>query len=76
MKGILEFNLPEEEEEFRVAQDGGAWKSLVWDLNEELRKWQKYGKDNKQLKALEDMIVSNIRDLILTMLDETELNLG
>ena len=76
MKGTLEFTLPEEEEEFRAAQDGGAWKSLVWDLNEELRKWQKYGKDNKQLKALEDMIVSNIRDLILTMLDETELNLG
>ena len=76
MKGILEFNLPEEEEEFRVAQDGGAWKSLVWDLNEELRKWQKYGKDNRDLTALEDMIVSNIRDLILTMLDETELNLG
>ena len=76
MKGILEFNLPEEEEEFRAAQDGGAWKSLVWDLNEELRKWQKYGKDNRDLTALEDMIVSNIRDLILTMLDEKELNLG
>ena len=76
MKGILEFNLPEEEEEFRVAQDGGAWKSLVWDLNEELRKWQKYGRNNRELTALEDMIVSNIRDLILTMLDETELNLG
>jgi hypothetical protein len=36
-KGSLEFTLPEEEEEFRLAQQGGAWRDVAWELDQWLR---------------------------------------
>ncbi len=41
-KAILEFNLPEEQDEFRMAIDGIKWHLAVWDLNEIIRKKLKY----------------------------------
>ncbi len=75
MKGILEFNLPGEEEEFRVAQDGGAWKSVVQDLSEKLRGWLKYGLDNRELTEQEFEIVERTRSLIYDMVNEKELSI-
>lgn len=52
MKAILEFNLPEEEAEHRLALDGGKWMSVCHDLDQWLRSIQKYG-DNKTLTVEE-----------------------
>ena len=42
-KGILEFNLPEEESEFKDAVDVGRIKSALWDFTQDLRTWLKHG---------------------------------
>ena len=42
MKAILEFNLPEDEEQFDVASRGMDWALIVWDIDQLLRKKLKY----------------------------------
>jgi hypothetical protein len=51
-KAILEFNLPEEQHEHNDAVHGTDWKLVVWDLDQTLRNYLKYGgvdqcEDNK-----------------------------
>ena len=43
MKAILEFNLPEDEEQFNAANKGMDWAILAWDIDQLLRKKLKYG---------------------------------
>jgi len=45
MKAKLEFNLPEEEPEFRNAVNGIKWKVAMWDLDQWLRSQTKYAPD-------------------------------
>ena len=47
MKAILEFNLPEEEQEHKDALDGTAWKLAMWDLDQILRNALKYGSEDR-----------------------------
>ena len=42
MKAVLEFNLPEEEPEFRTAINGARFMSVLWDLDQEMRSCLKY----------------------------------
>jgi hypothetical protein len=42
MKATLEFNLPEEEEEFNVANKGMNWALLANDLDQSIRSMLKY----------------------------------
>ena len=42
MKAILEFNLPEDEEQFNAANKGMDWALLTWDIDQLLRKKLKY----------------------------------
>jgi hypothetical protein len=42
LKGTLQFNLPEEWEEFVVAQNGAKWKAVVTGLTQFLRSQTKY----------------------------------
>jgi hypothetical protein len=42
MKAVLEFNLPEEEHEFRTAVDGHKWQLVVTELDSRLRGRLKY----------------------------------
>ena len=43
MKALLEFNLPDEEEEHKNAVNGTAWRGVVQDLDGWLRGKLKYG---------------------------------
>jgi hypothetical protein len=42
MKVTIEFDGNEEQEEMQSAINGGKWKALVWDIDQELRKVVKY----------------------------------
>jgi hypothetical protein len=42
MKVTIEFDGLEEQEELQSAIDGGKWKALVWETDQELRKVVKY----------------------------------
>jgi hypothetical protein len=42
MKVTIEFDGIEEQEELQSAIDGGKWKALAWEIDQELRKVVKY----------------------------------
>lgn len=52
MKIIMEFNLPEEESNYRWARDGFAYLNIIKDFNEYLRRVVKY-EENKIFHAQE-----------------------
>lgn len=58
MKAKLIFNLPEEQDEFKLSIDGNKWFSVCFELNNKLRDALKYGhsyKDaNEALEAIQD----------------------
>jgi hypothetical protein len=45
MKAILEFNLPEDKEEFEVTSRGMDWALLAWDIDQFIRNKIKYEQD-------------------------------
>ena len=45
MKAILEFNLPEEEEQFNAANKGMDWALLVWHIDQFIQNKIKYEQD-------------------------------
>ena len=47
MKAILEFNLPEDDHEFRMATTGASMHSVLWDMDQWLRAQYKYMPDNE-----------------------------
>jgi hypothetical protein len=46
MKAILEFNLPEDQTEYQMVNDASKIFSVIWDMNQWLRKKTKYCADN------------------------------
>ena len=42
MKAILEFNLPEDKEYFRMAAKGADLSYIIWELDQKLRALEKY----------------------------------
>ena len=42
MKAILEFNLPDDQEDFKMATNALSWYAVCWDLDQELRAKTKY----------------------------------
>ena len=54
MKAILEFNLPEEECEHKIASRAMAWALVSWDMNKWLRDKLKYGHSYKDADAALD----------------------
>jgi hypothetical protein len=67
MKAILEFNLPEDKEEFDVASKGMAWALLVWDIEQFIRNKIKYEQDK-------DGILQLVRDRLYFNMEEKGLN--
>jgi len=61
MKATLEFNLPEDREEHRVAVNAMDIHNAVVALQSELRGWQKYG---HQFKTA-DEVIDHIRKFLM-----------
>lgn len=57
MIGKLEFNLPEDEDAFKLAQRGVDYFSVLHNIKNELRNWYKYGQSAENvLKAIRDLV--------------------
>ena len=58
MKAILEFTLPEEQDEHQTALDGGCWKALAFDFDQWLRSFSKHSdpKDWPDLEAIRNKL--------------------
>jgi hypothetical protein len=56
MKAILEFDLPEDQQEFQLANEAADWHSVVWEVDQMLRQHLKYGHELKSAdEALEQI---------------------
>ena len=73
MKAILEFNLPDDESEFRDAVNGGNWKHAMWKVDQELRSRTKYAPDTMSDETYKEL--SEVRDFLHQTLNQLELNL-
>ena len=70
MKATIEFNLPEDEEQFNAANKGMDWALLAWDMDNILRDKLKYGKLLPNTRAE----LEEIRDTLNEMLVDKGLN--
>jgi len=52
MKAILEFNLPEEQEQFEDASNGWKWSHAMWQLDQYLRTKVKYASDDAHEESI------------------------
>lgn len=71
MKAKLEFNLPEETEEFDTASNGWKFKSVLFELETFLRSKIKY----EDLKEGEYEVYHKVRDRLWELVNEEKLNL-
>jgi len=63
MKAILEFTLPEEEEQFNVASKSMDWALLAWDIDQFIRNKIKYEQDkNGILQLVRDRLHFNMEE--------------
>jgi hypothetical protein len=62
MKATLSFSLPEEAAEHLNALQGGAWQSVVWNLDQAIRNWAKYGTELKSVDDALEQIRNKIRE--------------
>ena len=60
MKATLEFNLPEDQEEFEIASKAMDWALMVWGIQEQIRTWNKYGEHSTPEIAGMEKILSFI----------------
>lgn len=47
MKAVLEFNLPEDQDDFELATKGSKWYGVVWNMDQWLRQQYKYMPDEE-----------------------------
>lgn len=59
-KVTIQFDLPEEEREFRLASQAQNYHSALWDINEQLRSYEKYGHNFKTTEELLQAIRSHV----------------
>jgi hypothetical protein len=72
MKAILEFNLPEEKEEFELAVNSVKWYSVCWQLDQYLRDKTKYAPDSMPNEVYEAL--SETRNTLRELLIENNVN--
>ena len=71
MKAILEFNLPEEAYEHRMAIDGISWKYVVSEMDEYLRSQIKY----QELPEEADKTLQAARDYLHELCNANNVNI-
>jgi hypothetical protein len=72
MKATIEFNLPDDQAEHYCAIKGADMLNVLWELKAELRAMLKYG----ELPDTQYEIVEKIQDLLMSSLDDNDINLN
>ena len=71
MKATLTFDLPDDMIEFEKASKAGNYHLALWDLNEQLRQYEKYGHNFKTA----DEMLGAIRTHVFTILEHYFINI-
>jgi hypothetical protein len=58
----LRYNLPDEQGEFDAAQEGGAARSLLWEIDQRCRSLLKHGEPTSETRQLAEEIRGMIRE--------------
>lgn len=58
----LTYTLPDEQSEFDAAREGGAARSLLWEIDQHLRSLLKHGEPPSETRALAEAIREMIRE--------------
>ena len=72
MKAILEFNLPDDQDDFQDAVNGQKWRLMVWNFDQHLRSQIKY---NDKLSEEQYKVYEEIRDMLYQKMNENGLSL-
>ena len=67
MKAILEFNLPEDNEDFDVASRAMSWTLLAWDIDQMIRSLLKYHPDEYKTG---EQALEHVREEIYNIMEE------
>jgi hypothetical protein len=67
MKATLEFQLPEEREEFSAACQGSEARSLLWHIDQHLRGIVKHGNPTDPERRLAEAVRDMIRESTITL---------
>lgn len=73
MKAILEFNLPDDQQEYELANSGLSFWNVLWELDQELRTKTKYASDGLPKDKYE--AYQEIRDKLYELMNENNVNL-
>ena len=72
MKAILEFNLPDDQQEFDLANSGIKFWSVLWELDQDLRAKTKYAPDDLPQDKYD--AYEEIRDKLRELMSESNLS--
>jgi len=72
MKAVLEFNLPEDQQDFELATKGMKFWSILWDLDQSLRAKTKYAPDNLPQDKYDTY--QEIRDELRELMSDNNVN--
>ena len=72
MKAILEFNLPDDQEEFDLATSGLKFWSVLWELDQDLRAKTKYAPDDLPQDKYD--AYEEIRDKLRELMSENNIS--
>ncbi len=72
MKAILEFNLPDDQVEFDLANNGRNFWSVLWELDQDLRAKTKYAPDDLPQDKYD--AYQEIRDRLYELLSENNVS--
>ena len=73
MKAILEFNLPEDQNEYQMANDASNMFNALWDMSQWLRKQTKHIPDN--MSDIELNTLEKCREEFISILINNNINL-
>ena len=71
-KGILEFDLNEEANDFKLAVNAKEIMSVLWEVDQELRNKTKYASDNTSQETINALI--SIRDFLRESMSDNNIN--
>jgi len=63
MKAKLEFNLPEDKDDFKLAQRGADYFRFLWDLDQEIRDWLEHGHNFRTPNEVMEAIRKELREV-------------
>jgi vacuolar-type H+-ATPase catalytic subunit A/Vma1 len=72
MKAILEFNLPDDQVEYDLANNGRKFWSVLWELDQDLRAKTKYAPDDLPQDKYE--AYQEVRDKLYELMSEDNIS--